>query len=419
MMQSHRATILICFICFVFSLSGIAQQPLSKNTLQDKEVMITFITPQMIRVQVATDRDFEVFLFPDSLTEGFYAKVLHHEDRFRLDSKLFSFEYNTQPGLSPAKASVLTTKNGITIKPFAINFPDTTSLKAGVLVLDNAHGEWFPESKSAVSDKIIIITQNTFSEQLRVLELLSGKIFEGHESCRTPQIYFKPIKGKALMTIVSNEDATIYFTRDGSEPTRESEIYRQQEMLGTSIQIRAFAIADGYLPSEIGKAQIVMSKAREITWRSKYSPDYCGFGEYAFMDGIEGHESNKNIGWIGIPDNNLSVTVELNKTMNLSMLGLRFLHDPAAGIFLPQRVQVEVSEDGWRYKRIYRQKIKPPDAPFHALSYNITARFRPRKIRYVRVTALQYQCEERGPAFLEGKTWIFTDELRYEQHAEK
>lgn len=419
MIQSHRAIFLICFIYFVFSLSGIAQQPLSTNTVREKELMITFITPKMFRVQVVKERDFEVFSFPDSLAEGFNARVLHHEDRIRVVSKLFSFEYNTQPGLSPGKAAVITTKNNIILKPFSTDFPDTTSLNAGVLVLDNSHGEWFPVSKSAISDKIIIITQNTFSDQLEILELLSGNEYMGLATCRTPQIYFKPVKGKALMTIISNENATLFFTRDGTVPTRESEIYRKQEMFGTSVQIRAFAIADGYLPSEIAKAQIVMSKAREITWRSKYSPEYCGLGEYAFMDGIEGHESNKNVGWIGIPENDFGVTVELNKPMDLSMLGLRFLHDPAAGIFLPQKVQIEVSEDGWRYRRIYRQRIKPPDAPFHALSYNITARFRHRKVRYVRVTAWQQDCEARGSGFLEGKTWIFTDELRYEQHTDK
>jgi hypothetical protein len=421
-MIKNLHSILLLLVAFVaIPATQFAQNsPANKHTLTEGELMLTVLSEQIIRIQWS-----ELKKFSQTPVEGIPAqqhefRFAQHEDRLRLESPFFTFIHIPQKGISLDVSPWVTTPYMpekvlmLSEDPVQQQF-----INNGILIIDNLQQHIFQVSESAEADRIIIFSNNNFNEAIDYLQNVTGRNIHLMDVCRTPQIYFKPVKGKALMQIESTPGASIYYTTDGSMPTYLSEKYNQPVTLNHSAAVRAFATCEEMLPSAIGEAQIVMSKAREIKWRHSYSENFCGLGEYALMDGLSGDPDDYTLNWIGIPDKDLSVEVELNKPTTISMLGIRFLQQAEEGIFIPEKVTIEVSCDGRRFQRVYRHRVKPPDAPYHHWTHAITARFRARDVKYIRIYAEANDELQLKETFLEGSRWIFVDELIYDQHPEK
>ncbi len=58
--------------------------------------------------------------------------------------------------------------------------------------------------------------------------------------------YAEPV----TLSLAAPADATVHYTLDGSNPTLESPVYEEPLRIDTATVARAFAVADGYLPSE-------------------------------------------------------------------------------------------------------------------------------------------------------------------------
>jgi hypothetical protein len=422
LMIKNLHSILLLLVAFVaIPATQFAQNsPANKHTLTEGELMLTVLSEQIIRIQWS-----ELKKFSQTPVEGIPAqqhefRFAQHEDRLRLESPFFTFIHIPQKGISLDVSPWVTTPYMpekvlmLSEDPVQQQF-----INNGILIIDNLQQHIFQVSESAEADRIIIFSNNNFNEAIDYLQNVTGRNIHLMDVCRTPQIYFKPVKGKALMQIESTPGASIYYTTDGSMPTYLSEKYNQPVTLNHSAAVRAFATCEEMLPSAIGEAQIVMSKAREIKWRHSYSENFCGLGEYALMDGLSGDPDDYTLNWIGIPDKDLSVEVELNKPTTISMLGIRFLQQAEEGIFIPEKVTIEVSCDGRRFQRVYRHRVKPPDAPYHHWTHAITARFRARDVKYIRIYAEANDELQLKETFLEGSRWIFVDELIYDQHPEK
>src|SRR5208283_2196080 len=71
------------------------------------------------------------------------------------------------------------------------------------------------------------------------------------------------------------KEEKIYYTLDGSEPTKQSPVYRQPVLLDKTTTIKAFACIPG-LPESFRITSVFrkIPKYRKITLKTKYSPQY-------------------------------------------------------------------------------------------------------------------------------------------------
>ena len=416
-MIRFQYAIFAMLIC-VFSFTGNAQlSNYPQYDVSEGNIRVTFITSQIIRIQQSSERTFNIMQVPDSLRDNISVKVLRVEDRLRLDSDFFTMEYI--PGMkktTPNNPFILSKLTKEKIFPLSQNALQSYGGNSGLLVLENIHGEYFSSTVPVTYDRLVLISPNNFISVKKVLFALTGKeMVPAFEVCKEPQVFFHPAKGRAIMSISSAEGQNVHYTVDGSMPDYTSSIYINPDTLRHSVQVNAFAEGVDCMPSAIATAQIVMSKARSITWRYPYSPDFCGFGEFALLDGVKGDKHDFSHNWIGIPQYDAVATVELNRTMDLCMLEISFFQQSDTGIFLPEKVIIEVSRDGRRFQQVYRQRIKNVDSPYPMWTHNIIARFRPREVKYIRITAVQCEDNALTDKILQGKSWIFMDELRYEK----
>lgn len=180
-------------------------------------------------------------------------------------------------------------------------FPDVTIPARGYLVIQ-ASGTVSYSKKSLdagfkvgrTGDTLYLVdadglVTDAFDTGLQRSGVTSGRAVVDHKLVR--RFYTTPTKGKANkdgseayalpVTMVSDAGAlmaqchtvtmttlqpgaTIYYTTDGTVPTRESNVYTQPLILAESASVRAVAYADGLLPSQVTTQTFLISKAHKL-----------------------------------------------------------------------------------------------------------------------------------------------------------
>ncbi|MCK8621290.1 chitobiase/beta-hexosaminidase C-terminal domain-containing protein [Prevotella sp. E13-27] len=74
-----------------------------------------------------------------------------------------------------------------------------------------------------------------------------------------PAITFKQEDGQSIVTIAAANSKAIYYTLDGTDPTTASTLYTEPFTLTEATTVKAFAIGDGYLDSEIATNEVTIA----------------------------------------------------------------------------------------------------------------------------------------------------------------
>ena len=76
-----------------------------------------------------------------------------------------------------------------------------------------------------------------------------------------------------VVTMSSHEDADIFYTVDGTEPNVHSSLYKEPIRIDKNLEIRAFAVKDGYENSEVTIVKCTyVSRTQTITWGEMKAP---------------------------------------------------------------------------------------------------------------------------------------------------
>ena len=150
---------------------------------------------------------------------------------------------------------------------------------------------------------------------------------------------------------------------------------------------------------------------RKIKLETKYSNQYNAGGDEALIDFLRGGDNFGSGRWQGYEGEDLIAVVDLGQKQKIHQIGIGFLQDQNAWIFMPLWVRFEVSNDGVHFKPVgeIQNTVDPK------LSWVVVKDFKVDKVnkkaRYVRVYA-----KNRGvcPSWHKGyphKAWIFSDEI--------
>jgi hexosaminidase len=225
-------------------------------------------------------------------------------------------------------------------------------------------------------------------------------------------------------------DALIRYTRDGSDPTEQSEPYTGPFTFDTSAVIRARAFRAGFLPSDIASATcsvlprdfrgIVragervyafhLASHRPVSLKFPYHSKYPASGSGAVTDGILGRDSY-DVDWQGFEQVDLEATIDLGSVTTVASVRSGFLQDQRSWIFFPLNVEVSVSTDGRGFVPLapLERRETPGQAGLTRCDYvyggeSVSARF-------VRVRAKNQGYCPPGHPGAGGKAWLFVDEI--------
>jgi len=208
----------------------------------------------------------------------------------------------------------------------------------------------------------------------------------------------------------------LYYTTDGTEPTATSQRFKKPFLINTDTTVKAFAVAADGSRSLIVTAQYHrIPHDWKITLQSNYSSQYTGGGDFALIDGIRGTTNWSGGAWQGYQGKDLVAVVDLGEVQEVSTVGAGFLQDIGSWIWMPSRVDVELSIDGKTFGPAVSITNDVSEKREGAITKEFVKSITPKSARYVRIRAVNFGKIPAWHPGSGGDAWIFADEITIEK----
>jgi hypothetical protein len=213
----------------------------------------------------------------------------------------------------------------------------------------------------------------------------------------------------------NSKDAKILYSTDGGEPRFDWAKDKERVnaiMINESATIKAVSVN-----SKGEKSQIVESIVHKLPhdWSVKlfstYNRQYTGGGEIGLIDGIRGTTNFASGEWQGYQSQDFIAVIDLQRETEIKKLGGGFLQVARSWIWMPTKIEFEISSDNVTYTKVTEIKtdVSPEDMESKIRDYSQS--ISPVKARYVRVKATNLG---KIPAWHPGvgfDAFIFVDEI--------
>ena len=208
------------------------------------------------------------------------------------------------------------------------------------------------------------------------------------------------------------DNAPIYYTLDGSEPTTASEKYTDVIKIDKPCTLRTVAIRPSG-SSKITKDEISFSKSsmKPITMLQPINKQYEFSGATVLVDGMTGNMNYKTGRWIAFYTNDLEAVIDLKEATEISSMTLHTCVEKGDWIFDTRGITVSVSDDNQTFKEVASEAYPAMKESDPNQIYTHELKFNPVKTRYVKVKALS---EQKIPSWHGGKGnpgFLFVDEI--------
>ena len=219
-------------------------------------------------------------------------------------------------------------------------------------------------------------------------------------------------KGVIRVEFKTLDNCPIYYTLDGSEPTKESALYTAPIEINSSCTVKAKGIRENG-ETRMFSENVTFNKAtgKPITLLQPIHKNYTFEGPVTLVDGLKGSPNYRTGRWLGFCETDLEAVIDLKKEEEISSVSFNTSVDKGDWVFDVLGITVWVSNDGKEYTQVFDQAY--PDLTEEAENkiYGHKVEFAPVKARYVKIKALS---DRDMPEWHGGKgypAFIFVDEL--------
>jgi predicted alpha-1,2-mannosidase len=215
---------------------------------------------------------------------------------------------------------------------------------------------------------------------------------------------------------IGSTPVSVYYTTDGSEPDLKSRRFTSPFFIETDATVKALAITGDGRRSKVAVASYHrIPHDWRITLESGYSSQYTGGGDFALIDGIRGTSNWSGGRWQGYQGKNLLAVIDLGEVQRVSKVGAGFLQDIASWIWMPQRVEIEVSIDGKTFAPVGSITNDVSERQEGVVTRDFVKTIAPQSARYVRIRAVNFGKIPSWHPGSGGDAWIFADEIVVEK----
>ena len=181
----------------------------------------------------------------------------------------------------------------------------------------------------------------------------------------------------SLKTLYGNKE--IYYTLDGSEPTKASAKYEGPFPLERSATIKAICynkygegvITEKYLLSHLGMGAKIKLNTPFATYKSIYS----GGGNDALIDGQLGSNTTYADGhWQGYWGDSIDAVIDFGTERPVNEISMRFMQNTFDWILAPTEIKVYTSKDGQNWSMLKQQQFEmdPRETGMRLKYYTLT-----------------------------------------------
>ena len=224
----------------------------------------------------------------------------------------------------------------------------------------------------------------------------------------TPDVTKKAV----VVTLSTIDDAPIYYTLDGTEPTTASLKYTEPVAITETADFQAVVIRpEG--KSKVVNKKISFNKATYCPIELTFQPSekYKFGGAITLVDGMKGNDSYATGAWLGFVGGDVEAIIDLGQETEIKQVATNAIVDMSAWIMGSTGLVVSISDDNKEFREVAAKDI-PAETNIDKKgveNYEIT--FDPVKARYVKVVIKRSPALPKGHAG-EGKAaYMFIDEI--------
>lgn len=224
----------------------------------------------------------------------------------------------------------------------------------------------------------------------------------------TPDVAKKAV----VVTLSTIDDAPIYYTLDGTEPTTASLKYTEPVAITETADFQAVVIRpEG--KSKVVNKKISFNKATYCPIELTFQPSekYKFGGAITLVDGMKGNDSYATGAWLGFVGGDVEAIIDLGQETEIKRVATNAIVDMSAWIMGSTGLVVSISDDNKEFREVAAKDI-PAETNIDKKgveNYEIT--FDPVKARYVKVVIKRSPALPKGHAG-EGKAaYMFIDEI--------
>ncbi|NDV96315.1 beta-N-acetylhexosaminidase [Dysgonomonas sp. 521] len=288
-------------------------------------------------------------------------------------------------------------------------------------IQDSKHVEYMVLPRMAALSEIQWVTpekkdyEKFLPRLAKLMELYKklGYNYATHITDIAAKITDEPAKGTIHISLFTYDNAPIYYTLDGSEPTEKSLKYENQLEVNSSTQIRAVAIRKGEKSKEY-TASFGFNKAtfKDVRLQNEPHKNYIYGGAPVLVNAKKGGGSFSDGEWLGFHKDDFVATVDLKEPVDISNVTIGTFISPGSWVFGATEYSIAVSDNDKDYKQVFDEKYPVLDEsnPDDRI-VDLVAKFPTEKARYVKVTA---KVTNPIPDWHAGKghpSFVFVDEI--------
>ena len=222
----------------------------------------------------------------------------------------------------------------------------------------------------------------------------------------------KPEVGDIQVTLSCLQDTPIYYTTDGSEPTKSSNVYKEPLKLTQDTHLKAKVF--GQETESSFEQQFLFNKAtvRPIEFLSKPSYNYTFGGAITLVDGRKGGTNSRSGEWLGFSEAPCEVVITLKENTPVKEVRFNALLETGDWIYPPTSFELSGSTDGKSSDLLAKENYALPKEPLKEIkTYSLS--FPEKEVTYLKV---KINGVNKIPSFHQGAAgkpgFLFIDEIQ-------
>ncbi|MDE6085889.1 MAG: family 20 glycosylhydrolase [Muribaculaceae bacterium] len=221
-----------------------------------------------------------------------------------------------------------------------------------------------------------------------------------------------PDNNAVTATFTTVDDAPVYYTLDGTDPTEASTLYSGPISLNETAVIKGVAVRPAG-KSSICTDSVTFNKAtyKKITLDNPPHDRYTASGPATLIDGMYGSKSFSDGKWMGFIYSPMIATIDLGEVTEINKVTVRTFVDTASWIFDATSISIQESGNGTDFNTVITKEYPIDDHNIQEVRAHTIDFDSPISTRYLRITVNPLMSvpawlhESGNPAF------VFIDEI--------
>jgi hypothetical protein len=175
---------------------------------------------------------------------------------------------------------------------------------------------------------------------------------------------------------------------DGSVPDENSSVYKDALTISKTEIVKAIAVHSNGQKSLVAESKLnKMPNDWDVKLLSTYNRQYTGGGAKGLIDGLRGTDNFASGEWQGYQDQDFIAVIDLKRETEIKKVGGGFLQVARSWIWMPTKIEFEVSNDDENFTKVAEIETKFPEREMTHTIKDYMQEITPTKARYVRVKA--------------------------------